>query len=386
MHSKFSINSIFVLSLGVWLLVRANLSVASFTRSQVLGDVSIIQRDAVSYWLFPGTLGMTPNQLLLDLGGTAELLNYSVRPFGFNRGLGGNVAVDKSGPYWLGVFWSEAVDPNPFKTLSNPALPSEQMVDLFYGSKEANNFWGFHLSQHVAATISDASSRSSTETRLLRTQFDFGLSGPDLDFAIGGQVLTSQVSWNKQWGALFNIRNRWFRQTRNDLTLIPYFDLNLAFEKKSKVPKMSGLAWTTWLGLGLDYTLRARDHFLLGLSVKVDYRSLEQSESKVQQKNTIIEMPFIFGGLESELFPWLKIRFGFQKVLRRTSQTNNLNQNSQTATKWNAPFAISAGLGFQIPHWQLDVSWDPDFLKRGPYLLSGNKGDFLNFVSLTYRW
>ncbi len=156
------------------------------------------------------------------------------------------------------------------------------------------------------------------------------------------------------------------------------------FENQSNVTETDGSFWQIWTGAGLNYQLDDADLLVLGLSLRRSRLSTENEGGTARSRTTQNDLPFVFGGVESELFSWLKLRLGFQKALRRNSQSNEFDTGKQETIRTEAPYAFTAGLGFSFKRWRLDLSWDPDFLKRGPYFVSGEQGNLFNLISACY--
>lgn len=367
----------------LFLLAFMNLEAySSVTRTRTMGDVGMIFKDNSNYWLFPSAITSCRNQIIFEWGGRPELFYYATENYGFDRWAGGIVSFGNSNQNRLGAFWSEGSRPSPFELFSISGVATDQKLDLFYGTNTQSGIVGLHLNHSADMIKAQRTGSNESKTCVTQTQLIFGISRGNQDWSIGYRLSTFRTEGNNITGHAFDLQNRWFKQIDERLTLIPLFELKLGFEQKNSAAK--GFYCQIWTGTGVNYQIDEGDLLVFGISVLASGKSLKMEKTGTESGTTIFELPYIFGGIESSLFSWLKLRFGFQKALRCISQHNEYNSTSQDNVNSESPFAVTAGIGLQYKRLTLDLSWDNNFLKRGPYFLSGSKGDIFNLISLSY--
>lgn len=366
------------------LIMNTSDGFASVTRTRTMGDAGMIVKDQSNYWLFPAKIAYQHNQVVFEWGGRPELIYYSSANYGFDRWAGGIFNFGKSNQKTFGAFWSEGSKSSPFELFSISGVATDHKFDLFYGNKTGFGAWALHLNHSADMTKVQRTGINENKTSVAQTQLTLGISRNNQDLSIGYRLSTFRTEGNHITGHAFDLQNRWFKPINDKLSLIPLLELKLNLENKSSTAK--GHVWQIWTGTGLNYQVDEGDLLVLGISVLASGKSLKMERSGTQSGTTIFELPFVFGGIESSLFSWLKLRFGFQKALRRISQTNEFNSTSQDNANSESPFAFTAGIGLQYKRLTLDLSWDNNFLKRGPYFISGSKGDIFNLISLSYSF
>ena len=361
---------------------------ASITRTRTMGDVGMIIRDDANLWIFPSVIFLYEKGARFELGGNSELLLNSVTNYGFDQCAGGIITLGKSNSGRLGAFWSETVSRNPFYTYMSSTSTTDSKFDLFYGKKTVNGAFGIHAERHADLYKSSQGASSDSKTSVTITRLDIGISEANYDVNLGYQLATynsSQSNYstnNTVYGHLINFRLRSFKQRREKMVVIPFADLQFMFEKNN-INDSDGLAWDIWTGAGLSYLISEGDLFVLGLSVLYSHQLLKLDQL---EKTTIaLDLPFVFGGIESELFPWLTIRFGFQKRIQRNTNINKYTSSETKTVRTKAPFATTTGIGLKYKRLTIDLSCDSNFFRRGPYFLSGTKGNLFNLISIGYQ-
>ncbi len=359
---------------------------STVTRTRTMGDAAMLIEDEANYWLLPSAVIHSDNRIVFELGGQPELIFYSPANYGFARWAGGTVAFGQDRKNSLGAFWSEAAAAQPFVVFPISLVAADQKMDLFYGRKTSSGSFGVHLSYGAGLRQLLNERGADSETSLNVTQVELGSSTRNWDGALGLQLGLFSNSGSSTNAYGLHLLSRWRKTATEKLTLVPWLDFSIDSENKDNSAKSDGRFWSFWTGLGLHYQVEQGDLVVLGFSIMrtSQVSETEASTSKIGQ--TVLELPFVFGGLETELFTWLKLRFGFQKALRRITQSTEFRNNSMDDTHTTAPFAATAGLGLGYRRLTLDLSWDWNFLQRGPYFLSGKTGDMFNLASMCYRF
>ena len=372
------------ISLILCMFLNASAVFASITRTRTMGDAGILVKDDANYWLFPSALVYSSNRAILELGGTPELVCNSLVNYGFDQWAGSTVRLSTSDLSTLGVFFSEAANISPFHAFPTGSLTADHKFDVFYGRKTMYGSIGVHVARASGLRKSTRDPGSDSKTSATQTRVDFGFSQKNVDATFGFQLSTSKTSGADLFGHSYALRLRMFKPINEVLTFVPVLDFNIGFENKDNSEHYNALIWNLWTGAGFNYQVNEGDLLVLGLSVLRSSQSVKTERTGAKTGSTVFDLPFVFGGIESELFPWLKLRLGFQKALRRTTSTNVYSNTSVKDSRSEAPFAATAGLGLEYKRLTLDLSWDADFLQRGPYFISGSKGDMFNLISVSY--
>ena len=354
---------------------------SSVTRTRTLGDVGVLVRDEANFWLFPSTIVTGPDRVVFELGGNDEAILYTPDVYGFEKWAGGTISFRSKR---IGAFWSEASTTKPFAAFNSLPLPLDRKLDLFFGSTTSYGSFGMHLNLASALWRTKTDPGSEVETSITQTQLALGFSGNRVDTRFDYRFAVYDPTGPKITGHALGFRSRFFKAIGDRLVLVPFVDFDLALEKSADEMDTKGRGWSFWLGSGLNYPIGDNDMLVFGLSLLRTNRSNETRDTKSDQ--TQFDLPFTFGGIESELLKWLKIRFGFQKALRKVIVTDESAVHTTTEeTVTEAPFVSTAGIGLEYKRFTADFSFHTSLFKRGPYFLSGAAGTLFNLVSVTYR-
>lgn len=196
-------------------------------------------------------------------------------------------------------------------------------------------------------------------------------------------------------GHHIDLLSRWTKvlNTRVDVVPIVGFaigsdgrDLGQTITSPSEDLKQSRI----FAGAGFNFHPDSSNVFSFGLSLLRDQETTttDMGSSATKLTQTTWRLPFVFGGVETALFKWLQARFGFQKSLQsvsRKTRTIGLSINNESEDKRSeGPFELTFGLGIHYRHLTVDFSLDPDYFKRGVYVLSGSTGRMFNLMTMTY--
>ena len=91
-------------------------------------------------------------------------------------------------------------------------------------------------------------------------------------------------------------------------------------------------------------------------------------------------------GFEADLKSWLVFRAGAQKVIGDIASEQKIVDNTVKSESGNSPFGFSVGLGIEYKKLVFDFMLDRDFIKRGPYILSGASGSMFPRATATYQF
>ena len=367
------------------LVVFAENGFASLTRTRTMGDVTMIIRDDANLWIFPATICSNANLANFELGGNSELLSYYPANYGFDKSAGGIITCGKSRNSKIGTFWSETVSHNSFLTYPSSTGNTDSKLDLLYGKPTKDGAIGMHF-EHHADLYKTTSGDNNSKISNTRSRLDIGQSTNNRDLAFGYQLTTyynkagsndAQTIYNHH----LNLSYRRFRNVSETLLITPFITAQLELEKNN-INHSDGIAGNIWAGCGTSYLIDEHDLIVLGLSAVYSHTIL----SFIQQDKTTInlDLPFIFGGFESKPVDWLALRFGFQKKIQRSINITKNNNSENKTDQTQAPFAATAGIGLKYKRLEVDYSYNLNFLRRGPYFLSGEEGNLGNLISIKY--
>lgn len=371
---------------GILMLLISFQTQASITRTRTMGDVGIIIHDNANFWLFPSRIIQYPNQILIEAGGKSELIANLPSNYGFEKWAGGIVQLSSTRSRTFGLLLSENNSNQPFEIYNNTTQTNRHQFSLFYGYQEGLTAIGFHLGHASANHTYRPNAGTSKKNASQQSTFDLGFSTKSLDLTMGYRFTLSQYSGDDISGHRIHSLFRYFKPIHAKLTFVPLANFIIGFETvdNKNVQDVNAHFWQFLLGAGLNYQLGDNDLLAFGLNFSRKSQTQETgNESSIS--NIVWDAPFFFGGFESALFRWLKVRFGFQKALRyHIQQAESAGSTYVRDSYSEAPFVYTVGVGFQVKRITIDLSWDSNFLRRGPYFASGSKGDIFNLISIAY--
>ncbi len=385
---------------------------ASNTRTRSMGDVGLILRDHSNIWLFPSTMVRYRNLAILELGGQRELIYYLPAQAGFDPSGGGLIGFGASNRHVIGGFVGESSERlpfAPFDPITGQPLAMNRRSDLFYGMKNASTSWGWQLTyasggHQSSSTFGGTTSNSETSARLIglalgltHSSIKNGIFDATLRYENHSFEVTSGSSVNvsSRGGHHIDLLSRWTKALNARVEIVPLLgfaigsdgrDLGQGIGSQSEDLKQSWI----FAGTGFNFRPDSNNVFSLGLSLLRDQETTttDMGSSATKLTQTTWRLPFVFGGVETTLFKWLQARFGFQKSLQsvsRKTRTIGLSSNNESEDKRSeGPFELTFGLGIHYRNLTVDFSLDPDYFKRGVYVLSGSEGKMFNLVTVTY--
>jgi len=352
-----------------------------------MGDVGIILKDDANYWIFPSTICFNKGGANFELGGSSELLTYFPASYGFNKSAGGVISGGKSGNIKIGADWSEMVSRNPFLTYTSGGGNTDSRFDLFYGKTTKDETFSVHLERHADLMSTSSTSGSDSRTSITRHRLDIGQSTAQADMTVGYQLAryynkTEGTTRKTIYNHCLNIGYRKFNNIRKSLVTTPFIVTQIELEANN-ISNTNAGAGEVWAGIGLNYSIDEHDLIVIGLSTRYSHTLLT---SNTQDKTSIsLDLPFVFGGIESRPLDWLFVRFGFQKTVQRIININKNNNTKIQTVQTQAPYGLACGIGLEYKRLKIDFSYDFNNLRRGPYLISGKEGNLSNLISITYQ-
>lgn len=387
---------------------------ASNTRTRSMGDVGLVLRDQSNIWLFPSTLVRYSNLAILELGGQRELIYYLPAQAGFDPSGGGLIGLGADGRHVIGGFVGESSERlpfAPFDPVTGQPLAMNRRMDFFYGAKNARGSWGAQLtyasggyqsSSRFGGTTSNSEggvrligvALGLTQSSINNGTIDATLRYENHSFEVNNG---SSVNASSRGGHHLDLLSRWTKAWYTRVEMVPFLgfaigsdgrDFGQGIGSQSEDLKQSRIL----AGTGFNFRPDSNNVFSFGLSFlrTQEITTTDMGSSATKLTQTTWRLPFVFGGVETNLFKWLRARFGFQKSLQnvsRKTRTMGLSSNSESEDKRSeGPFELTFGLGIHYRHLTVDFSLDPDYFKRGVYVLSGSEGKMFNLVTMTYEF
>ena len=129
------------------------------------------------------------------------------------------------------------------------------------------------------------------------------------------------------------------------------------------------------LGLALHQRVNGRDLIVGG--VALNYWKRQSAQDGQITELTRWDLPALFLALEFNAAGWLTGRVGATKTLDVASGSDH----SETLT---SRYFFGIGLGVHAKNFDIDAAINPDAVFSGGYLVSGQRTEFLNRVTVTY--
>jgi len=379
---------------------------ASATLTRVIGfggeQAGFVIKDSSNPVLFPSTLVYYPHILFAEfapgMGGT--YLDRVGAWYGFGEGkcvLGFDVfkraktgymgmpeipAGDDMLPYRLNVRWAK-----PFGNVAVGAA-----LGLYHES----------FKNKTADNKVDSLEQKSTIIGL-----DLGLTALDnlLDVAFGFEMPswtnkadTGKTQTENDGSMLIKFAGRYWYHYGDKTTLIPNFELRMLTDAY-KSPGNAGTAddesysaSSMIFRLGLGHNWKPADNVLVLFDFGVQFKSTKYEykygANDTSGTNADQYLPYWRCGWEGGVFKWLKIRAGAEKIWQ------NEKREWDAVAEWPDPTQPDEGktvtnmyLGGDFNFGPVCIQYlmDQDFVRRGPYFISGSAGAMFHRFSLFYN-
>jgi len=155
-------------------------------------------------------------------------------------------------------------------------------------------------------------------------------------------------------------------------------------------PQYSGMNFG--LMAGTDIRLNLADGIFVQPGVGMAFSMYKKTESAggnetVETTNNLVA-PFYNVAVEVRCWEWMSMRFGGgQSVIFNSNSKENSDGSQGSKSASEVEHHISTGVGFHLPHGvNLDVQVDTGWWQKGPYLVTGDGGNFGAHASLSKDW
>lgn len=377
-------------------------SFGSDTRVHSMGNANGLMRDYYNIFIFPASIVEYPDYFVVGFGGNQFAFQDQVpiidKPYaGLTFGI--------LSRHVLGVF----VDGNNEQLPFSPSL-LRYHYNLFYGV----HFNAFSLgirAQHGSGIekltgYTGAAESNNFEKSISASSLTAGISLPIVNIGVLDAALTYQMTQFKNEAGglkisepedynLISLESRFIYSWGESYALIPY----VSYKRNSSGQKVYQtepnyyteirLENTVLLGLGFNYKPYRNLLIIGGLNFLQTQLKNEVSQPEAItriNRNNELYFPFIQLGFEAQLRNWFLMRMGMQKLIgNQKAEYVYMNDVLKTEIS-RAAFGISIGIGFKFKDFTLDTMLDQDFLRRGPFILSGEDGRMFPRVTATYAF
>ncbi len=394
------------LSLGliIFLLLVIHLadSFGSDTRVHSMGNANCLMRDYYNIFIFPSSIVEYPDDVVVGFGGNQFAFQDQVatvdKPYaGLTFGI--------LSRHVLGVFFDGNNEQPPFS-------PGQMRYhyDLFYGVHFNAFSLGFRA-QHGNGVESLSGYTGPAETNNFErsisvSSFTAGLSLPIVNWGILDAALTYQMTgFKNEAGGIkisepedynsISLDSRFIYSWGESYALIPFISYlqNSAGQKvyQTAPDYYTEIRTENTLLFGLGFNYKPYKNFLIigGLNFLQNQIKNEVSQPgniTRTNRNNELYFPFIQLGCEAQLRNWLLLRMGMQKLIGNQKAEYIYMNDVLKSEISRAAFGVSIGIGFKFKDFTLDTMLDQDYLRRGPYILSGEKGRMFPRVTATYAF
>ena len=362
------------LALILFTLLAYSFAFASDTRVLTMGDANSFVIDEANIFLYPHMLQKY-----------AKLVNAEYRSGSDFASIGGNFPLsDGADPKVIGVYFYEnspiyfGLGSTNQPQIGGMVLPN-QRISILYGQNFGGTPYGVGLNYISASEKGDTTSleRSNFELDLLfsseiTTQLEVaaGISFwnfKDINAADSELVKTSGNLyytlygryWMAQSGQMMPVLHLDFSNMKETIDDVDYTDLMFS------------------LGIGMNYN--TQQNALLVGDFGFMYASEKQSAAGADIKSTYAALPYFKAGVEADLFKWMDFRAGVTSYWN-SQKDENVEKYSYVNT------STYLGAGFHWGKLDIDAQLAPQFLRNGPYFISGvsTGGGLASRISLIY--
>lgn len=377
---------------------------ASDTRVHSLANVPEALKDYHNILNFPTTIVNYPNLMILGFGGSDFSYDgetsSNTTPFA-----GGTIQLMQD--HVFGVLVS-----GKNETLPYTPIDTDYQFDLFYGLKFNKLMLGVRINR--ASGIDKVSGypeqlggwSGNYEKSVTVTGITVGggmeLSGFDLaEVALHYQTTAftdesnGQTNTEPEGYQTMGLKARFFYGLKEKTDLICFTTYEnksngqQTYQNNEKASAQTSTSNSLMMGLGLNH--RPAENMLLiagvaylGINTTSEYKPVVGENQKTETSST--GLPIAYIGFEAQLKSWLHFRTGAQKLVGDVESKQKISNNTITTENGYSKFGFAVGIGVEFQKLSIDFMLDRDYLKRGPYILSGATGRMFPRATATYAF
>jgi len=373
---------------------------ASDTRIVSMGNANALVKDYYNITIFPSAIIEYPNHIMIGFGGNQ--FSYIDDGITIDEPFVGSTFGLKSGHTFGLIVGGKQ------QQLQYTPIPVDYQFDLFYGKEFGAYKIGlkFHRASGLkkVSGYADATSYNNYEqsvgengvtvgigmnvqdTGLLETAISYNTIG--FKNERGNEKLSQPEGYKT-----FAVESRVFYEYDLKTHFIPYFLFQTdgmgrqVFQQSQRIYTETETINTIILGLGINHKPTENMLLIGGLAyvnMSSDSKLSPREGEEVPTKGSVTYLPMAQFGFETQLKSWIFFRCGMQKLIGSESSEEKEGNDTIKTELGSSLFGYSVGLGIHVKGLMFDFTVDQDFLKRGPYLLSGASGKMFPRATLTY--
>ncbi|MBN2092563.1 hypothetical protein JW964_23275 [candidate division KSB1 bacterium] len=377
-------------------------SFGSDTRVHSMGNANCLMRDYYNIFIFPASIVEYPDYVVVGFGGNQFAFQDQVaivdKPYA-------GLTFGVLSRHVLGLF----IDGNNEQPPFSPSL-MRYHYDFFYGVHFNAFSLGFRA-QHGSGVeklsgYTGPADTNNFEKSVSVSSLTAGISLPIVNFGILDAALTYQMTGFKNEAGgikisepedynLISLDSRFIYSWGESYALIPFVSYirNSAGQKvyQTEPDYYTEIRTENTLLFGMGFNYKPYKNLLIigGLNFLQNQLKNEVSQPGSltrTNRNTELYFPFIQLGFEAQLRSWFLMRMGMQKLIGNQEAEYIYMNDVLKSEVSRAAFGVSIGIGFKFKDFTLDTMLDQDYLRRGPYILSGEKGRMFPRVTATYAF
>lgn len=372
-------------SLIVVALLVASTAFATGTRVGTMGGNDQIIKDRTNIGMYPQLVTAYPNMMYGEINGGGAL-----------NTVGGHYALPMG---TLGLVFTA----DPIGNTFSPVTPIPQKLGLLYGYDMGDMVIGLGLSMYGESYKAEITkpAEDKTETGASGLGINVGLS---MMKALDVGIHFNMFSWvnNAADGKVINegsgnsdfgLDGRYAIEMSPTYKLIPYVSFALVGEGWKGGPAGADGDELKTSTMDLDIGIGNNMHF-------ADNKVMAVANAGIAMNNTTTDwtpkvgtattgkenhsmLPYFTIGLEGEMYSWLDIRMGAQKMWHGKSTEDNDGNKESWGDVMDGYFV---GAGFHFGGLDIDAQVNPNFLLSGPNFISGGVNDLATQLTLTYAF
>jgi len=394
-------------------MAMTSLSFATVTRTKTMGNVGNFLYDDSNIFSWPSTVVGFSNRFYLELG-EDNIANATYDPAvgpSFPNGFGGGALFGLNEYNHLGFFVT-ANDRSNGGGITDDFFPDgmalDDFVTLFYGYGAEKVDFGANLNIGKSRNETVAPEAAQSNESVGRMGIQAGITywmeednSLDLAFQFDKTSITDEA-WDGQAVATQSeddgfqnlaVRARMFWNYTDQVQFVPF----VQFMKANR-----GVIWDTAADADTDRESDKTETTSIDLALGINHFPSEQvqvivvggillestdltSQGEGTGETKDNHIPYIKGGIETELRSWLDIRAGVEKQLNPEEQ-KGVGEGASEAEQTHARFQGFIGAGIHIGDWTIDTQVNPDMFFNGPNFISGQVANLNTRVSLVRPW
>jgi hypothetical protein len=388
-------------------------SLATVTRTKTMGRVDSWVYDDGNIFAWPSTVVGFSNRFYLELG-EDNLANATYDPAvgpAFPNGFGGGGLFDLNNVHHLGFFVSGndrsngggVSDPYfPLDPVTGLPMAIDEFTTLFYGYGGTDFDFGASVNLGRSRNEQTAPDPQKNKQSVGR----FGLQGGVTYWMSNDNSMDITLEFNKTSitdedvsGTIAKddgfqtiaIRARMFWNYTDEVQFVPFLEFrkddrgvnwDSDFDGQNEVDKTE--TTTVDLAMGVNQFPNERVQIVVVGGLRFSSMDSTYQGNKITS-NSSDYIPYIKGGIDTELRSWLDLRGGVEKQLIGSdskAEGTNAPETQGTTTS----FQGYLGAGIHLGDWTIDTQVDPNIFFDGPNFISGTTNHLNTRVSLVRPW